>query len=155
MIKFPKTALRECLDEPDFWFVEQDDVTTVPLLVVEDPTVVGDEALPLEDAHTAVEDAHTAPAEQPGNSAGWSSQAVLQAPAEKPRIVSRPQAYNGQDYFSMLHRWAGRSAGGFGRPAGYSGRGTWAKWAHRRIPSVAESGLQVDFDHQVMCLKSG
>ena len=131
MLKFPKTALMECPDAPDFWLVEQGDVTMVPLLVVEDPTAVGDAHSAAEDAHAAAEDAHT-------------------APAEKPRIVGRPQAYNGQSYFTMLHSWAGRSAGGFGKPAGFTGNGSYARWAHRRIPSVAESGLQGDFDHQVM-----
>ena len=39
----------------------------------------------------------------------------------------------------MLHGWAGRSAGGFGRPrAGQLGKGAWAKWAHRCISSVSD-----------------
>ena len=59
-------------------------------------------------------------------------------PAARGRILSRPQAGNGQMYFGMLHRWAGRKAGGFGRPAGKSGNGTWAQHVHRFIPPVLE-----------------
>ena len=39
----------------------------------------------------------------------------------------------------MLHEWAGRGAGGFGKPAfGKYGRGTHGKWAHRSISSVRD-----------------
>ena len=40
----------------------------------------------------------------------------------------------------MLHRWAGRSAGGFGRSkAGVLGHGKYGKWAHRPISSVRDA----------------
>ena len=58
--------------------------------------------------------------------------------AATPRIVSRPQVGNGQNVLTMMHKWAGRRAGGFGRPAGYSGDGKYAKWAHRHISSVTD-----------------
>ena len=39
----------------------------------------------------------------------------------------------------MLHKEAGRAAGGFGRPlAGNLGKGSWGKWAHRGISSVRD-----------------
>ena len=37
----------------------------------------------------------------------------------------------------MLHAWAGRRAGGFGKPmAGQLGGGSWGRWSHRGISTV-------------------
>ena len=59
--------------------------------------------------------------------------------ADVPRIRSRPQAGNGQNYFTILHQWAGRAAGGFGKPmGGLLGQGKYGKWAHRHISSVRD-----------------
>ena len=86
----------------------------------------------------AAPDALLPPPSDPGSSTN-NTHAPHPTPGPPPMIRSRPQAGNNQSYFTMLHTWAGRSAGGFGRPmAGRLGNGSWGKWSHRAICSVCD-----------------
>ena len=105
-----------CPDDDDYVLVNRNDITHVVLDEgAEEPTAASSTG------------GAAAAAEEPtaASSTGGAAAAVDAAvtPKPKPKIVSRPQAGNGQNYFTMLHKWAGRSAGGFGRPAGYRGNG--------------------------------
>ena len=133
MLKIPKTELIPCQDDDDYVLVMQDAVTHVVLPTLDE----GAEELA-------------------ATSSSGTAAAADASVTPKAKIVSRPQAGHGQQYYSMLHRWAGRSAGGFGRPAGYQGNGKWAKHAHRFIPSVKDQfpGLQVDESHQVQLFEA-
>ena len=44
----------------------------------------------------------------------------------------------------MLHKWAGRLAGGFGRPMGMTGGGSFVKWTYRHISSARDEATLND-----------
>lgn len=115
----PRAKLEACPTDPDYCLVGASDVT-----VMDDHNLDGIVAQDLVAASSAP---------------GTPDADALQLPPGPPMIRLRPQAGNGQGYFSMLHKWAGRSAGGFGRPmAGQLGKGSWGKWSHRCISSVSD-----------------
>ena len=125
-----------CPDDDDFVLVTQAAVEYVEM-----PGTAASE----DDSGTAAsgtadeeDDSGTAASEDGSGTVGDEDDPAQPPPPPQMRILSRPQAGNGQMYFDMLHHWAGRKAGGFGRPAGYEGRGTWAQHVHRFIPPVLE-----------------
>ena len=63
------------------------------------------------------------------------------------QVQLRPQPGNGQDYFGVLRRWAGREQ--WGMPVGLgTSKGSCAKWAHREIHSLAMMGDPVGIGRQ-------
>jgi len=72
-------------------------------------------------------------------------------PLPNVQILSRPQPGNGQNYFDVLHRVAGRE--GWGRPLDM-GKGSYGKHAHREIFSLEMMGTPVDVDRQLLLFDS-
>ena len=104
----PTAKVVASLTDGDFFLVRASDVTLVT-------------STPTRPSTPYINDDTASPAPR----APYSDQTALLTPM----ILSRPQAGNGQSYFTMLHKWAGRSAGGCGRPmAGRWGNGSYGRW---------------------------
>ena len=129
MLKIPLASLLQCQNDPDYVLVMQDVVEHVEM-----PTLEG--GARDEDFEVVISTGGTTAAADASVTAASAQQQGPQPAAQQVRIVTRPQAGNGQLYFAQLHSWAGRSVGGFGRPAGHQGNGSHARHAHRRISSV-------------------
>ena len=138
----PTAKVETTLTDPVFFLVRASEVTLVDsrpsTLYIDDGTASSAPRAPYSD-QTALLPPPSDPGSAEAAAAAASTRGVPPPPGPPPMILSRPQAGNGQDYFTMLHKWAGRSAGGFGRPmAGRLGHGSWGKWSHREISSVFE-----------------
>ena len=125
MLKIPKNELIPCPGDAAFLLVTQTAVEYVEMPMLEGGDQADDYVVETSTGGTAA-----AAADASGTAASPAAQRL--------RIVSRPQAGNGQSYFGKLHKWAGRKAGGFGRPAGFHGKGSWAQHAHRPISTELE-----------------
>ena len=144
----PTAKVVASLTDPDFFLVRASDVTLVDSNSVttstpmrpSTPYINDDTASSAPRAPYSDQTALLPPPSDPGSAeaaaAVASTRGVPPPTGPPPMIRSRPQAGNGQFYFTMLHEWAGRKAGGFGRPAGLLGKGSFARWSHREISSV-------------------
>ena len=148
----PTAKVVACLTDGDFLLVRASDVTlvdcnyetiTTSVTRPSTPYIYDDTASSAPQGsrcgprrrRVAAAEAPLPPPSDPGSSTN-NTHAPHPPPGPPPMILSRPQAGNGKFYFTMLHKWAGRSAGGYGRPAGLLGKGSWARWSHREISSV-------------------
>ena len=141
----PAAKVVASLTDPDFFLVRASDVTLVTSTPTRPstPYINDDTASSAPRAPYSDQTALLPPPSDPGSAeaaaAAASTRGVPPPTGPPPMIQSRPQAGNGQSYFTMLHKWAGRRAGGFGKPmAGQLGKGSWGKWSYREISSVCD-----------------
>ena len=128
MFKIRRTELMECPDDEEYVLVMTSSLIHVTLPSHSEKDEESASALSSGDAAAAAaadegggtRAAETLSHENNGSlplhntSFTQNPEAITQA-----KIRSRPQPGNRQYYFSMFHKWAGRSAGAFGRPAWY------------------------------------